>query len=94
MWMKSSPFDIGTTTRKGLGPLLINCDPEVAKEGVRTKNPWSNSNGSMMRSTPMAVWASSLKDPKDLKLAICQDVEFTHRDESVKEAIFLYAAAI
>ena len=47
-----------------------------------------------MRCTPLAVWASTLTKPEDLKAAIIADVEFTHPNPLVHEAVFIYSAAI
>ena len=42
-WMDSGPFDIGTTTRRGLGG-----DPDRE----------SQANGSLMRASPIGIWAA------------------------------------
>ena len=47
-----------------------------------------------MRCTPMAVWASSLKDHAQVYGAIYEDASFTHSDPMVYEAEWLYASAI
>ena len=64
-WIKMQPFDIGRTTMNGLGPLaevLDNPDPDVAKGAARCgKGRVSMSNGSMMKITPLAVWARNLQ---------------------------------
>ena len=59
-WLADGPFDIGETTQAGLGPLLEHDEPnpaacvEAAATGERST---SLSNGSLMRITPLAVWA-------------------------------------
>ena len=58
------PFDLGRATVNGLSPQKsrLGCpDPaasqEAARHGVGAE---SLSNGSMMKSTPLAVWAQNL----------------------------------
>ena len=60
-WIASEPFMLGRTTSSGLGPLkecLDNPNPELAYEAARG-NPGatSQSNGSLMKVTPLAVWS-------------------------------------
>ena len=59
-WIVDGPFDIGGTTMNGLGPLADFPQPnpsasiDAARNGAgRT----SLSNGSLMKITPLAVWA-------------------------------------
>ena len=63
-WIYYGPFDIGTTTRNGLERLsadLENPDPSAAHEAAKNEiGAKSMSNGSMMRITPLAVWAQNL----------------------------------
>ena len=62
-WIKSVPFDIGNSTINGLRPLEeANTIPKawMSKQSAAEKNEHSQSNGSLMRCTPMAVWTSSL----------------------------------
>merc|ERR1711935_819781 len=68
MWVKSGPFDIGTTTKGGVRPLAQAPKPlaYVGKQNAAKVNQSSRSNGSLMRCTPMAVFLSNLTDPKDL----------------------------
>ena len=46
-----------------------------------------------MRITPLVVWASSLND-NDFYKAIKADVEFTHSNLLVINAVFVYGIAI
>ena len=46
-----------------------------------------------MRITPLAVWASSF-DLEDIKKAVIEDVQFTHPNQLVQEAVFIYCATI
>ena len=55
-WIKSKPFDIGNTCRKS----LFKADPKnpnasiIKKEALKSKT--SQSNGALMRVSPMAVF--------------------------------------
>lgn len=63
-WFTSSPFDIGATTCAGLNILTKG----IARKDIiseawnnsRRHNSQSQSNGSLMRSTPLAVYAHLL----------------------------------
>lgn len=63
----------------------------------------SISNGSLMRVTPLAVWASNLlsakreekdKDIEEFKKVIVADTTFTHPHNLVHETVFIYSAVI
>ena len=60
---------------------------------VENFNCLSESNGSLMRLTPMAVWGHKLSEA-ELKEAVRLEVKFTHSSEIVIEACFLYCLAI
>ena len=78
-WMSSPPFDIGTTTANAFAD-LDSIDSDFAKSVKSSSiesNADSQSNGSLMRITPMIVWASAL-DSADFLKAIIADVELTH----------------
>ena len=71
-WMMSPPFDIGMTTKETLKHCAgIGSDPSkayhAAKHGGYASK--SESNGSLMRITPMAVWVHKLPI-KDVKTAV------------------------
>lgn len=75
MWYEDGPFDIGSTTRNGLEGLCSKekLTPEqLFKQAIHTvqgKNFKSQSNGSLMRCTPIAVYGSRLS-PKELRRAV------------------------
>ena len=76
-WMTTRPVDIGTTTERGL-------------LGLNTTD--SESNGSLMRVSPLGVWAAG--DPARAAAAARQDSALTHRNPVCVEACAAYAAAI
>jgi ADP-ribosylglycohydrolase len=80
MWMNSPPFDIGNTTKSALGSLTMTETnyTQAAYGSAKDRNGSSISNGSMMRCTPMAVWASGIQDIEKFKEAVYSDVKFTH----------------
>ncbi|MGH8724902.1 MAG: inositol monophosphatase family protein, partial [Burkholderiales bacterium] len=76
-WMTTRPVDIGTTTERGL-------------LGQHTTE--SESNGSLMRVSPIGVWAAG--DPARAAQAARADSKLTHPNPVCVEACAAYAAAI
>jgi ADP-ribosyl-[dinitrogen reductase] hydrolase len=76
-WMTTRPVDIGTTTERGL-------------LGLHTTE--SESNGSLMRVSPLGVWAAG--DPERAARAARLDSALTHPNPVCVEACAAYAAAI
>ena len=76
-WLQSRPVDIGTTTERGL-------------LGMVTTD--SESNGSLMRVSPIGVWAAG--DPARAAAAARADSALTHTNPVCIEACAAYAAAI
>ena len=52
------------------------------------------SNGSLMRCTPMAIFTANVKNEKDIRNAILADVNLTHPNKHVHEAVVQYCLAI
>jgi ADP-ribosylglycohydrolase len=76
-WMTTRPVDIGTTTERGL-------------LGLHTTE--SESNGSLMRVSPLGVWAAG--DPARAASAARRDSALTHPNPVCVEACAAFAAAI
>jgi ADP-ribosylglycohydrolase/fructose-1,6-bisphosphatase/inositol monophosphatase family enzyme len=76
-WLQSRPLDVGATTERGL-------------LGMHTTE--SESNGSLMRVSPIGVWAAG--DPKRAADAARKDSLLTHSNPICLEACAGYAAAI
>jgi ADP-ribosylglycohydrolase len=76
-WMTTRPVDIGATTERGL-------------LGLHAAE--SESNGSLMRVSPLGVWAAG--DPARAAAAAREDSLLTHRNPVCVEACAGYAAAI
>jgi ADP-ribosyl-[dinitrogen reductase] hydrolase len=76
-WMTTRPLDIGQTTERGL-------------LGLHTTD--SESNGSLMRVSPIGVWAAG--DPARAAATARADSALTHKNPVCIEACAGYAAAI
>ena len=76
-WLQTRPVDIGATTERGL-------------LGLHTTD--SESNGSLMRVSPIGVWAAG--DPARAAEAARADSALTHKNPLCVEACAGYAAAI
>jgi ADP-ribosyl-[dinitrogen reductase] hydrolase len=76
-WLASGPFDAGTTTRRGLSG-----DPDRE----------SQSNGSLMRVSPIGVWAAG--KPDAAARAARDDSMLTHPNPVCVEACAAFCAAI
>ena len=97
-WVDSRPFDMGNTTRSTIGTLATMKaeDPDLAKNvhAIASEKCKSESNGSLMRATPMAVWASNIQDIDKLQKLVSMDVLFTHANETVHQSVLIYSATI
>lgn len=58
-WYKSKPFDIGETVERSISMVAYN-DASVCIK-IALQNNHGKSNGSLMRCTPIAVWAANLE---------------------------------
>lgn len=59
-WVESKPFDIGTTTRKAMWvtPQKGQSLSEAMRNSARLHCTGSQSNGSLMRCVPLAIWCA------------------------------------
>lgn len=78
-WYRSHPFDVGSTTIKALG----YGQPDQA----------SQSNGSLMRISPLGVWGHRLAPDETAELAR-QDSRLTHPHPACQEACAAFTVAI
>jgi ADP-ribosyl-[dinitrogen reductase] hydrolase len=76
-WITSRPVDVGMTTEKGL---------------IGASDPRSESNGSLMRCSPIGVWAAG--DPSRAARSARDDSALTHPNDVCVEACAAYCAAI
>lgn len=92
--MLSNPFDIGITTRNALQVIEVrHPDPFVSFEQVKNTNWNSESNGCLMRITPLAVWGYRLQ-PEDLYEAVKLQTALTHSNKTAIDSCYLYCFAI
>ena len=66
----------------------------IAKTLKKASQAESCTNSSLMRITPLAVWASKISDPTRHKAVITAEAELTHRSPVVQDAAFIYSQAI
>ncbi len=80
-------FDIGTTTRRAFFKLSKEVSPKESGE----KSPESQSNGSLMRTLPLALWHTG--SDRDLYLDACEVSAVTHAHPVVQAACGVYSVA-
>lgn len=96
MWVKSNPFDMGITIQRALKKKLFEFGSNTCKRTftrVFLLNQGSQSNGCLMRITPLAVWGYRLSK-EDLYKAVLYETRLTHCNEVAIEACQLYCYAI
>jgi len=93
-WFESGPFDIGITTRNAVKPAAVAASnwARAARQGAM-KSLESQSNGSLMRINPLAVWGSKLKR-SDLVVAAWEEARLTHPNRVALNASILYVYVI
>ena len=87
---------MGNTTAKAFAGLKVQgdrIDVAHAYKTVLNQNKASESNGSLMRCTPMAVYTHLIGWEKAHQICSA-DVMFTHCAKNVIDAVFLYGQAI
>ena len=77
-WLRSGPFDIGGTVRAALAERL---------------NPHSKANGSLMRASPLGIYAHALDPAATAELAH-QDSRITHPNPACLDAVAVFVIAI
>lgn len=86
-------IDIGAATKASLS---VSNEEKPDPEPMRNKSKEgkSQSNGGMMRTTPLAVYLSNIDDDSVLEKVVWEDVSLTHGDETVQQAVICYCIAI
>jgi len=82
-WVESKPFDIGGTTRNSL-PKAVGMkehQAEMVRRGAKLPVE-SQSNGALMRISPLCVWCAKLKK-EDLIKAVTEETILTHPNEAI-----------
>jgi ADP-ribosyl-[dinitrogen reductase] hydrolase len=86
-WFKSNPFDVGFTCR------LAFADPIPRKNYELPRVRWSESNGALMRITPLAIWAAK-EDYKTIAKFAANDADLSHPNQICKDCNIVYCIAI
>jgi ADP-ribosyl-[dinitrogen reductase] hydrolase len=81
-WINSPPFDIGRTTRNSLPKAsgMKEHQAEMVRRGAKLSAD-SQSNGCLMRISPLPIWGSKLK-LEDLLKAVREESLLTHPNET------------
>ena len=87
-------IDVGITVGNAIK--LVGKKPNdinKIKEQALSINSGSQSNGSLMRITPLAVWTHKLSED-DLEKAVRAEVTFSHPNETAQRAAVCYCLCI
>ncbi len=100
-WINSPPFDLGNTIRGGLIALYEESNDsaytgwaERCTESAFQNNQKSESNGGLMRITPLAVFCSKLENENDVEKAIRGEQAMTHSRNIAQDAAVGYCLGI
>jgi len=94
-WYLSPPFDIGITTRtafKNAQNVGSGSHARVIRESA-LKSYTSQSNGGLMRITPLCVWTSKLTMNEIIK-AVREETRLTHSNETAQNVSIAYVYTI
>jgi ADP-ribosylglycohydrolase/fructose-1,6-bisphosphatase/inositol monophosphatase family enzyme len=89
-WYASRPFDIGGTTRRALSAAARAASAKAAA-AQRAADPGSQSNGALMRCSPIGIWA---RDPAEAAAAGRADASLSHPHSVCQAASAAFTAAI
>ncbi len=94
-WLNSRPFDVGTTTSQALGPArsALKCGGNVAEAAMAAASRSSQSNGALMRISPLAIFAHAKPEEEVMQLARA-DSALTHPNPVCQDANAVYAASV
>ena len=82
------------TVRKALWDLRSDPDADPEKVRARARAVYSESNGGLMRITPLAVYLSNIKDNTIFEYIVNSEVSLTHCNSLVQMAITAYCIAL
>jgi ADP-ribosylglycohydrolase len=89
-WFSSGPFDIGNTTRRAIGAAAGSPTGKAAAARAAA-DPESQSNGSLMRTAPIGIWANS---PSHAAETAMTDSGLSHPHPVCQLSCAAFAAAI
>jgi ADP-ribosylglycohydrolase len=89
-WFNSKPFDRGSTIANALlnATTAEDCYKNAARSGR------SESNGGLMRISPLAVYCSTVADDGLVELMVRSEQSMTHSNTTVQNAAIVYVLAI
>lgn len=98
-WLASRPFDKGRTTYMALCTLLDkkSTDEGWAAECIRNSrkhNALSESNGGLMRATPLAAYCAIIDDENEVIKLARTEQSLTHSNKTAQDAGISYVLAI
>ncbi len=95
-WYKSGPFDIGQTCGRAFGSTERVAERDASKlmmKKAKEYNMYSEANGALMRSTPIAVYYSN-QPPLKIAEYARQDAMLSHPNEVCQDCNAIYTVAI
>jgi ADP-ribosyl-[dinitrogen reductase] hydrolase len=92
VWYRSEPFDMGSTTDRALRA-AGNANDSPAEAARRAADPTSQSNGALMRVSPLGIFGANA-DPARLDDWAAQDAALTHPHPICRQINQLYVRAI
>ena len=90
-WYDSGPFDMGATIGRALSAAASAGAGSKAEAASSQANAGSQANGSLMRVSPIGIWA---RQPKIADRTAREDSRLTHPHEVCADACGVFAAAI
>lgn len=93
-WYATGPFDVGNTTRRALAPTALAESPSAALDAaMRSADRESQSNGSLMRASPLGIWGHGIA-PDELAEVARADSRITHPNPVCQEACAVFVIAV
>jgi ADP-ribosyl-[dinitrogen reductase] hydrolase len=94
-WYMSGPFDIGSTIGQATQAMAsaLRTGGSPAEAGRRAANRASESNGALMRQSPLAIWGHALS-PIELDRIVRADTRLTHPNPVCQDASVAYIIAL
>ncbi|WP_270939262.1 ADP-ribosylglycohydrolase family protein, partial [Falsiroseomonas oryzae] len=90
-WVAGGPFDIGSTTRRGLGAAAVAPNGRKAAAAMTAASAESQANGALMRVSPAGIWARSVAEAAEVAR---MDARLSHPHPVCQDASAAFAAAI
>jgi ADP-ribosylglycohydrolase len=90
-WVAGGPFDIGGTTRRGLGAAAVAPNGRKAAAAMAAASTESQANGALMRVSPVGIWARSAAEAAEVAR---MDARLSHSHPVCQDASATFATAI